>query len=109
MLCGKCEGMLSKDGEDKFCRFFFNKIYNTGNANKLKLGQRLKYGSWLYLFCVGLIFRTAGSPMGFCLNATEMEELLCKCRECLLNAKSLASASSKPDVYLFIRPTEDAD
>lgn len=108
MLCDRCEGILSRHGEAQFVRCFFDKIYDEKNPTKSKEAQSIDYDSWLYLFCLGLIFRTIYTDMEESLNAAEVHKLLCKCRECLLNAESLKDVTSKPDVYLFMSPTEDS-
>ena len=107
MLCGKCEGILSSYGEAQFVRSFFDRIYDVTNPSMPKEAQSISYGPWLYLFCIGLIFRTLYIHPDEVLNFDELYRLLCKCRECLLNVHCVESILARPDVYLMISPTED--
>ena len=51
LLCDDCELTLSRNGEQQFVSQFFQNVFP-----QVKMYD-IKYGTWLYEFCVGLFFR----------------------------------------------------
>ena len=108
MLCHQCEDTLNKHGEKWFLVNFFDKLYDTTNPENSRCEQSIPYTSQLYMFCVGLIFRTLKWEMDSFVNSDECYQLLLQCRHCLLNPHSLSSIDQKPAVYLFMSPLSAA-
>lgn len=76
MLCGKCEQRLSQNGEDKF----FKDIFDVVNSSQQSLN--VSYGSWLYDFSIGLLFR---SFVFFDITSDEIYSVFLHCRDHLLS------------------------
>jgi len=104
MLCHSCEDLLSQHGENWFLTNFFDKIYDKNVPKRSLDEQVLSYTSKLYLFCIGIIFRTLSWDWNGYLNSDECYQLLVQCRTCLLNHNSLSEIASKPDIYLLMSP-----
>lgn len=86
MLCGRCESLLSQNGEDEF-----NKEFPSSGE--------VMYSPQLFSFCVGIIFRCLSTtvifPMHF--NDSEIYKVILQCRKHLL---SLPVTIGKKRVYL---------
>lgn len=104
MFCRKCEDILSSKGKTQFLPFFFDKIYDPSEPLKPRHEQYIEYGSWLYHFCVGLIFRNLLWFENMFLNEDEIYKLLVQCRKCVLNPDSLdrLPASDCPEVFILM-------
>ena len=65
------------------------------------------YDRWLYLFCVGIIFRGIAyiSRKSF-VNDDELYQLFVKCRECLLKAPHIDDIENLPLVEILISPSK---
>ena len=74
MLCGKCEQILSQNGEDKFSKELFDVITSTSDSKDAEV----PYGPWLYNFSIGLLFRTF---LFFSLTSVETYSIFLRCRE----------------------------
>ena len=105
ILCSSCESLLSKD-ESLFLPNFFRKLYNVDNPSSIEEEQCIEYESWLYQFCVGVVFRGlvlqySGGRDEF-LNEDEVYTLFLQCRKVLLNHK----AEKGPCVSIYVAPTK---
>jgi len=76
MLCGKCEQRLSQNGEDHCSKELFD-IMCSSIENK---DMHVSYGSWLYNFFVGILFRSFGSDF-----TSEYYSVFLYCRHHLLS------------------------
>lgn len=119
MLCKDCEQVLSQNGENQFGQNFSEEI-NSG---------QLKYSSWLFNFCIGMIFRCLVTknqfPMAF--NDDKIYETILLCRKHLLllplkvNKEIIAISdlkkrqvtelehhliNGKLDIFLYVSPLE---
>lgn len=77
MLCGECEQRISQNGEEKFASEIYDTVFSA-SENDIKI----PYGSWLYSFSIGLVFRTF---LYFSHGSTEHYLIFQQCREHLLN------------------------
>lgn len=107
MLCSKCEDLVNRGGEIDFRQLFFSKLYEKSNPSLVLEQATVKYGPWLYHFCISLFFRCIASSTGIpeLANQDEVYNLFCTCREFLLRPDQ-ASVSSLPRLYLFVNPAE---
>ena len=81
MLCGRCEQILSQNGEDQFQKDIMP-LLSTANDQV----QTVKYNSTLYSFCLGIVFRFfMHYPFITYYNASEIYSLLVACRHHLLS------------------------
>ena len=113
LLCERCEQCLTQNGEDYFSNYFLPKISEV---------QPFEYGSKVYSFCVGIIFRCFVAS-GFFLypNSREMYSILVACRKHLLslpvkcdekNTIPIPSPITEvdtvkvPGIYLILSPAE---
>ena len=64
------------------------------------------YDRWLYLFCVGIVFRgiTYMSRKSY-VNSNELYDLFVKCRGCLLKAPHIDEIDNLPIVEILISPS----
>ena len=108
ILCGDCEQLLSHSCENKFKVEFFSKLYDPEDVyTKLAKPQSIKYGEYLYRFCISIIFRAlplVKSDVSQLGNSDSVYELFTTCRELLLT-KDLSKAQNKPSLALFLSPT----
>lgn len=104
MLCHNCEDLLSQHGENWFLTNFFDKLYDKINARSSRNEQLIPYTNKLYLFCVGIIFRTLSWGWNEYVNSDECYQLLTQCRTCLLHHSFLSKIAKIPDIYLLISP-----
>ena len=105
MLCGRCEELLCQNGENDFkARFPTN--------------DEIKYSSWLFSFCVGLIFRNLSITIQFPwhFNDEDVYKLILQCRKYLLQLPvkiggKLSPLSDQENKQLekFTRKLEDLD
>lgn len=108
MLCKGCE-QLTGAIEEQFIRKFFKKIYDVSSPSKPLDAQVIKYGSWLYKFCISIFLR--GIAVLPCndsfrrVNADKLYELFTMCREILQPSNTHHAYSALPAVHLFINPT----
>ena len=105
MLCGSCEHMLNVCGEQDFLKSFFLKIYDPSRPECLSAAEEIRYGKWLYHFCIGLLFRAIAGFIGIpdVMNNNEVYSLFVKCRKFLLNE---FSNESLPSIYLLVNPAK---
>lgn len=107
LFCSSCEKLLSAHGETQFIPLFFRKVYDPSRGTKC--ARVIEYGKWLYEFCVGVIFRGLCQPnMTKFVNCDEIYCLLTLCRDILLSISQVGDKimCCKPDVFIFIGPTE---
>lgn len=82
MLCKICEQRLSQNGEAAFIKGFFSKV--CGDQGPNSGSAVIPYDSWLYEFCLGIIFRgLATERFAAFLNADEVYHVFLACREYL--------------------------
>ena len=114
MFCARCEQILSQNGENDF-------------KSKFPTEGEIKYSSWLFSFCVGIIFRSLSTTIKFPIhfNDDDVYKVLLICRKHLLSLpikggdkipSSLSSSECEQleelskrlkehlDIYLFISP-----
>lgn len=109
LFCGSCENLLSGHGESQFVPQFFRKVQNLSCDS-----QGIEYGSWLYEFCIGIIFRGLLQPsiMKF-VNCDETYSMLTFCREFLLKLivsdRPITNCDSIPDVHIVLDQVESDD
>lgn len=119
MLCKDCEQILSQNGENQFKQNFTEEI-NSGE---------LKYSSWLFNFCIGMIFRCLVASYRFptAFNDDKIYDTILLCRKHLLllpfkaNKKIVTPSDRKTrlltklehqlineklHIYLYISPLE---
>lgn len=101
LLCDDCELKLSRNGEQQFATLFQNifpqvKMYD------------IKYGSWLYEFCVGLFFRCMTTVRNFGVsNEKEIFRFNQACRKYLRESEQTdittrANYLSEWDFFIYI-------
>ena len=86
MLCGKCEQCLCQNGENQFSEHIHHKICI--NREVVESQLNLPYGSWLYDFCVGILFRSIAVSTvfnEFRFSGESLYKLFCNCRKHLLS------------------------
>ena len=112
MLCERCEAILSQNGESDF-------------KAKFPTCGEITYSSWLFNFCVGVIFRTLSIAVHFPrhFNDDEIYKVFLLCRKHLLSLSvtvsgKISSLSTREtreltqqlrgdlDIYLFISPLQ---
>ena len=103
MLCPKCEGILSANGEAQFSLNFFRKLYSLTDKHWVEVEQDIEYGPWLHQFCVGLIFRALHWDVDDYTNSSEIYAVLRKCRAVVMQPNETEAVSSL-NVSLFISP-----
>jgi hypothetical protein len=80
MLCSVCEQRLSQNGEGSFKEQFFPRVY--GSQGPITESSEVTYRSWLYSFCVGVVFRgLATERFAAVLNSSEVYDIFLACRE----------------------------
>ena len=93
MLCGRCEQVLSQNGEDQFQKTIMP-IFNSANDEM----QTAKYDSTLYSFCLGVVFRFfVHNVFTIYCNASEIYSLLVACRHHLLSLPVKYSETESPN------------
>ena len=94
MLCGRCEQVLSQNGEDQFMKDIMPLLYSANDEV-----QTAKYNSTLYSFCLGIVFRffVQNSFTTYC-NASEIYSLFVTCRHHLLSLPVKCSESESPNL-----------
>lgn len=105
-FCKSCEHLLSVNGEQDFINNFFRKIYSKSDLSVQSKGLNIEYGSWLYQFCIGMLFRALmKQKLDKYNNLEEMYDFFLKCRQILLDP-SLQSqvVPDLPDLYILIGP-----
>ena len=93
ILCGRCEQVLSQNGEDQFQKTIMPIFYNDNNEI-----HTAKYDSSLYSFCLGIVFRffVHSLLMIYC-NASEIYSLMVACRHHLLSLPVKYSEADPPN------------
>ena len=100
MLCGRCEQILSQNGEREF-------------DDKFPTSGKITYSSWLFSFCAGIIFRTLGITVQFPVhfNDNEIHKVLLHCRKHLLSlpvkTKGFLGSYNKRDMEALARKLKD--
>ena len=91
MLCGRCEQILSQNGEDQFQKDIMPLL----SSDEV---QTVKYKSTLYSFCLGIVFRffVHNTFTVYC-NASEIYSLLVSCRQHLLSLHVKYSETEAPN------------
>ena len=107
LLCLSCEEILNKGGEEKFSHRFLDTIYDKNNPSSPTSSHDIQYGSWLYNFCVGLVFRGIGQYFPHCYSNSElMYQFFAQCRHYLLgNSCALSNARKLPNIAVILNPT----
>ena len=81
---------------------------NITSLEPLHLSQSkdIVYDRWLYLFCIGVVFRGIAyiSKKSY-VNNNELYDLFVKCRECLLKAPNIDDVENLPVVEILISPS----
>ena len=108
LFCSSCEKVFSDHGETQFPPLFFRKVYDEAKPSSILLEQDIEYGEWLYLFCVGIVFRSLCESLddGY-INDSSFYDLFTQCRRCLLDptrAKSVTD-DQRPLLAMIINPT----
>lgn len=108
MLCGTCEERLSQNGENEFCKEFFSPIFQASQQLSVKKEHApaqsithidIKYGQWLYNFCVGILFRgLAVSVMPHCRNREEIYSVFLNFRKYILSLPVKVKEAIQKDV-----------
>ena len=81
MFCQSCEELLSQNGEDQFA--------NLLDIIQKNPGEPVSYGSWLYDFAMGMIFRQlATESMSYFVNSQEVYNTFLLCRKHLFTLKT---------------------
>lgn len=108
LFCSSCEQAFSDLGETQFPPLFFRKVYDETKPSSISLDQHVKYGEWLYQFCVGVIFRSLCESLedGY-INNDSVYELFSQCRRCVLDPEFAlwASEEQKPLIAMVMNPT----
>lgn len=106
LFCGKCETILSRDGETHFIPKFFRHIYNTDNPQQSQGEISILYEQWLYRFCIGLLFRgLINEAIASFLNSAKIHHIFSLSRKLVLTEGDLSAAPHNPDIYLLISPS----
>ena len=93
ILCGRCEQILSQNGEDQFQKTIMPIFYNANNEI-----QTAKYDSILYSFSLGIVFRFfVHNIFTLYCNASEIYSLLVACRHHLLSLPVKYSEADPPN------------
>ena len=113
MLCGRCEQVLSQNGEDQFQKHIMPLLYSANGET-----QTVKYDSTLFSFCLGIVFRFfVQSNFIIYQNASEIYSLLVACRHHLLslpvkyseaevlNPPPVATSTPMSPVEVFLFPS----
>ena len=95
MLCGECEQILSKNGEDRFSNEMFDVICSTTDI----MDTSIPYGPWLYNFSTGLLFRTF---LFFSLTSDEKYTIFLRCCEHLLGLPVKHKSSNSVTEYMHM-------
>lgn len=92
MLCGRCEQVLSQNGEDQFQKDIIPLLSSTNDKV-----QTVMYNSTLYSFCLGIVFRFfMHYPFTTYYNASEIYSLFVTCRHHLLSLPVKYSETEVP-------------
>ena len=104
LFCLECEAILNRGGEEAFSNNFLDTIYDKSDPSSPRSDHHIHYGSWLYNFCAGLMFRGIGQyfPHGYS-NTQEIYEILLRCRNYLLCA--LDDEAKLPSIAVVLNPT----
>ena len=93
MLCGRCEQVLSQNGEDQFQKTIMPIFYSANDEI-----QTAKYDSSLYSFCLGIVFRFfVHNVFTIYCNSREIYSLLVACRCHLLSLPVKYSEAKVPN------------
>ena len=112
MLCNFCDNAVLSPDEKAFCSNFFFKIYDPEDESSHTKEKKLPYGSWLYRFAIGYVFRTMALQWSSdqILGDEAIHNFFEHCRHILLPSHFPTSPSTpKPQVFLFITPILDSD
>ena len=106
LLCKDCESLLSTGGEQDFSEKFFKEIYKLSDPDSLSLANEIQYGTWLYHFFIGFLFRGIAAFAGIpnVVNDEEVYELFIIFRKLLLK-QALLPSEVLPNLHVFINPT----
>ena len=115
MLCGTCEERLSQNGENEFCKEFFSPIFQASQQLSVKKEHTsaqsithidIKYGQWLYNFCVGILFRgLAVSVMPHCRNREEIYSAFLNFRKYILSLPVKIKEAKQNDIPELKKPS----
>ena len=106
VFCKGCEKIFNDRGEKGFLSFF-KEIYDPEDTDALKKHRKLEYGTWLYHFCVSLIFRGIATNTGIpdYMQSDEIYQCFLKCRKFLLDEYASLDSPELPAIFLFFNPT----
>ena len=85
---------------------------NIASSEPFHLSQSkdIVYDRWLYLFCIGIVFRgIAYISRKSYVNNNELYSLFVKCRECLLKAPHIDDVDNLPVVEIWIHSYGNAN
>lgn len=105
MLCSLCEHNLNVLGEQPFLGFL-KKVYDPSCGKTETIHT---YGTEMYHFCMGLIFRTLCPSQDDYINVDEVYQLLLQCRAFLTTDSPLEAVSKVPEVCMFVCSCEKDD
>ena len=92
----------------QFAAKFLDKVYNKCDPTSPSSQHVITYESWLFHFCVGLVFRGLGQffPHGYS-NVNEVYEVFVQSRQYLLgiSSESVCMKSKPPLIAVLINPT----
>ena len=72
----------------------------------LSQSKDIVYDRWLYMFCIGVVFRgIAYMSRKSYVNSNELYSLFIKCRECLLKAPHIDDIENLPVIEILISPS----
>ena len=108
MLCAQCEQCLSQNGEEQFAKHIHNRICVDREMVQSQL--KLKYGSWLYDFCIGIIFRGMAICDQFIRFGTDqvIYKLFTDCRKHLLSLPTKFPVQNSDNKPTTAAPVESA-
>lgn len=111
MLCKTCDGeILSKD-ENSFKRFFFDRIYPSGDPESAKSVHAIPYDRYLFRFAAGLFFRNIAPLYSqVCAEAgnfRELHQMMQLCRSIIL--KQDYRGNSYVKFFLLALPSKMPD
>ena len=104
-FCKDCEKIFNDQGEKGFLNYF-KEIYDPEDIDSLTKQHKLVYGTWLYHFCMSLLFRGIATCTGIpdYMDSSQVYQFFLKCRKFLTNEYTLESPEL-PTIFLLFNPT----
>ena len=108
MLCNECEQRLCQNGEVQFAKHIHSRI--CVNREVVQSQLKLKYGSWFYDFCVGIIFRGMAICDQFIRFGTDqvIYKVFTDCRKHLLSLPTKSPVQNSDNKPTTAAPVERA-